>query len=69
MNIILTIRVIDYANRELQPAGGKILAENAYPTPIMPVFRLNGLHQPKVVFEKWGERLMFRVISASEWEE
>ena len=65
---MLTIRAIDSANRELLAAGGTILAENACPTPIMPVFRLNGLHQPKVAFAKWGESPIFQAISSSEWE-
>ncbi len=39
---ILTIRAIDGANRELLPAGGKIWAENACPTPAEPIVRPKG---------------------------
>ena len=68
-NIHLTIRAIDYANREFRAVGGSVSAENACPTPILPVFRLNGLHQSKVVSAQWGKYLIIRAISTSAWEE
>jgi hypothetical protein len=65
----LTIRVIDYANREFRLVGGSVSMEKACPAPILPVFRRNGLHLSRIVSAEWGKCLVIQGIFASQWEE
>ena len=65
---MLTIRVIDYANREFVDTEGSESTENTRFPPILWEVSRNDLHLPNPVMTEWGVNQVFLAISTSKWE-